>query len=736
MCCALLVRNSRPTKSHPHSLEVVHLPSARKFQEKFGSCVGTKYRIFFMKQFLYQRRDTSWLSFNHRVLQEAADPRVPLYERLKFLAIYSSNLDEFYRVRVSTLRRFKEMKKAERKALTDIKPQKELKEIKRLVHQQQTEFGKIFRSEILPALRKEQIYLLNSTTQFDKQQKAFAKSYFQEKVLPLINRQYLQVDGVVPFLKNRALYLLVKLDQSPKLGLVNIPSESLPRFLILPGPDEKLYVAFLDDIIRINLNRIFEEPIKAVHSVKVSRDAELYIDDEYGGDLLEKIKANLGGRDTGLPTRLLYDSNLSMELVNDLKNILQLKKNDLFPGGRYHNFSDFFSFPRPAQKPHLQNKDLPPLNHPKLEGASSLISCIQREDQVLHFPYQKYDYIIQLLQEAGHHPEVEKIKITLYRVAENSAIVKALIEAIRLGKQVTVFIEAKARFDEASNIYWGKELEEAGADVLYSYPNIKVHCKVLSIQFSSRSQLKSLCYLGTGNFNEKTATLYGDHALLTADKRLNRDVNQVFGLLERKIVMPDTQKMLLSPFSARAGFESLINQEITNAKSGKTASILLKMNSLEDLAMIKRLYQANNAGVDITLIVRGICCLVPGIKGQSERIKVYSLVDRFLEHARVYLFNNGGKELMYLASADWMTRNLDRRIELVFPIKRGPVFDQLRHIIDLQLRDNTKLRLITPDLDNPYVQKAEQAEPFNAQTAIYTYLSAALPNETKNESDS
>lgn len=689
-----------------------------------------------MKEFLYQRRDTSWLAFNHRVLQEAADCQVPLYERLKFLAIYSSNLDEFYRVRVSTLRRFKEIKKARRKDLTDIKPNQELKAIKRLVHQQQTAFGRIFRFEILPALRQENIYLLSSTTQFNETQKAFAKKYFQEQVLPLITRQYLQADGVTPFLKNRALYLIAPLAGTEKLGLVNIPSASLPRFIPLPASEGDYSIAFLDDILRLNLDRIFAEDVQAVYAIKVSRDAELYIDDEFDGDLLEKIKAQLGSRDTGLPTRLLYDSSMPMELIHQLKTILQLKKNDLFPGGRYHNFSDFFDFPLPAGKTHLREAALLAHPHPHLEQADSLLECIQEEDQVLHFPYQRYDYIPALLREAARHPDVTDIKITLYRVAKRSAVVEALLAAIQLGKKVTAFIEAKARFDEASNIYWGKELEDAGAQILYSYPNIKVHSKVLFIQFTPQSEQKNICYLGTGNFNEKTARLYGDHALLTADKKINRDVEQLFGLLERKILLPKTKKLLLSPFHARAGFEALIDREIANAKAGKPAYMILKMNSLEDEMMITRLYKANNAGVAITLIVRGICCLIPGVEGQSERIQVYSLVDRFLEHARVYIFANGGKECMYLASADWMTRNLDRRIEVVFPIKRGAIYDQLRHIVDLQLKDNTKLRRITAELDNPYVEKAEQAQACNAQTAIYTYLSPVLSKGTTDESDS
>lgn len=689
-----------------------------------------------MKPYLYHRRDTSWLAFNHRVLQEAADKSVPLYERLKFLAIYSSNLDEFYRVRVSTLRRFRELNKAERKALTDIKPKQELKVIKRIVHQQQSEFGRIFRTDILPALRKEQIYLFNSTTQFSTDQKAFVKNYFQEHGLALVTRQYLQVNGPVPFLKNRALYLVVHLAGTDKLGLVNIPTESLSRFIILPGTNGNFSIAFLDDILRINLDHLFEEKVTGAFAIKISRDAELYIDDEFDGDLLEKIKARLSNRDMGLATRLLYDSNMPMELINQLKTIFQLKKNDLFPGGRYHNFSDFFGFPQPANRDYLHDQKLPPLAHPQLEKAESLIRCIQSEDQILHFPYQRYDYVPQLIHEAALHPNVTDIKITLYRVAQRSAVIEALQVAVQQGKKVTAFIEAKARFDEASNIYWGKELEDAGAHVLYSYPNIKVHSKVLAIQFCRESEEKDICYLGTGNFNEKTARLYGDHALLTADEKMNRDVEQLFGLLERKLLLPKTRKLFLSPFNTRSEFYRLIDQEISNAQAGKPAYMILKMNSLEDQDMINKLYDASKVGVDITLIVRGICCLIPGIKGQSERIQVYSLVDRFLEHARVYIFANGGKERMYLASADWMTRNLDRRIEVVFPIRRGPIFDELKRLIEFQLQDNTKLRQITAALDNPYIEKAEQAERSNAQTAIYAYLSRVLTNGTTDESNS
>lgn len=490
-------------------------------------------------------------------------------------------------------------------------------------------------------------------------------------------------------------------------------------------------IAFLDDIIRLNAQHLFEFPINQIFAIKISRDAELYIDDEFDGDLLEKIKASLGQRDSGLPTRLLYDTEMPIELTKKLKAIFQLKKNDLFPGGRSHNFSDFFSFPNPLKRPEFQDPPLPPLPHPVLEQAPSLIECISDKDQVLHFPYQRYDYIPKLIREAADHPDVQAFKITLYRVANKSEVVNALLYALEQDKKVVTFIEAKARFDEASNIFWGKELEEKGAKVLYSYPEIKVHTKLLLIAFAAESPQQDIAYIGTGNFNEKTARLYGDHALLSTRKSLIKDVHQVFGVLERKILLPKTKKLIVSPFHTRDELNRLVDREIALAKAGKPAYMILKMNSLEDPAMVEKLYRASSAGVQITMLVRGICILVPGITGQSENIVVYSLVDRFLEHARVFIFGNGGKEEMYIASADWMTRNLDRRIEVVAPIQDPAIFNEIRDMIELQLKDNTKLRLITADLDNPYRERQADDPAVRAQSAIYAYLASKLEDVRK-----
>lgn len=678
---------------------------------------------------MYHKRDMSWLAFNHRVLQEAKDSRVPLYERIKFLAIYSSNLDEFFRVRVSALRQFQKIDKQERKSMLEVKPKKELRKIKKIVHQQQVEFGIIFRSQIIPALRERGIFLLNDHHLLSSTQKQFAREYFQEKVLPHLQFQHIDVELEVPFLKNRGLYFVLSLAQGGGLGLVNIPSEVLPRFVHLPSPDGQFQVTFLDEIMRANLEQLFPEGVQAAYSIKVSRDAELYIDDEYSGDLLEKIKASLAERSIGAPTRLLYDSAMSIELTQKLKAIFQLKKNDLFPGARYHNFSDFFTFPAPPDASDLYDAPMPPLPHPILETSPSIFQSVQQQDILLHFPYQKYDYIPRWINEAAEDPAVEEIKITLYRVAKNSSIAQALLRAQQNGKKITAFVEVKARFDEESNLHWGETLEDAGAQVIYSRPGIKVHSKILLItrregqlDSAQRPVLKHYTYLGTGNFNEKTATLYTDHALLTADERLSLEVADVFRMLEEQPLQGGFQHLMVSPVNSRRKFEACIEREIANAQAGRVAWMMIKMNSLEDQSMIDKLYLASQAGVQIQLIIRGICCLIPGVPGLSENIEVISIIDRFLEHARIYYFANGGQEELYLASADWMTRNLDRRVEVVFPVYSPILKQELIKIVHTQWADNIKARVINASLDNPYKNQAEEGAKVQAQKEIYQSL--------------
>lgn len=665
---------------------------------------------------VFKERDISWLSFNHRVLQEAKDPTVPLYERLKFLAIYSSNLDEFFRVRVSSMRSFKEMGKETRKQLED-KPKRILKKIKAIVEEQQNEFGRIFEQEILIELKEHNIHLIDES-KYSEAQASFAKSFFYDKVNKHLNPVFLNSDDDSLFLKNNTLHLIVAFEGEERIAVVNIPSDEVGRFIVLPGEDKAHFITFLDDIIRCNLKEKFaDEKISGIYSVKLSRDAELYLGDEFSGDLIEKLKANLDNRKTGLPTRFLYDQNTPETLLNRLKDLFDLSKYDLVPGARYHNFTDFFGFPDPSNTESLHDKKMPPLLHKGLENQSSLLEAIKQKDYILHFPYQSYSYVPKMIWEAAEDPNVEEIHITLYRVASKSEVTTALLHALSKGKKVNTFIEAKARFDESSNLYWGEQLQKAGASVRYSYPGIKVHTKLLLIRRREGAALKNYAYLGTGNFNEKTAKLYCDHALLTADTPLADEVIQVFDLLDKKIILPKTKHLIISPFTTRSGFEKLIAKEVNNAKQGKEAYMILKMNSLEDRGMIEKLYEASCAGVKIKLIIRGICCLVPGIKDLSENIEVISIIDRFLEHARIYIFGNDGKEKMYLASADWMTRNLDRRVEVVFPIYDSEVNKELRGVIDLQLADNVKSRIVNADQDNTYVKN--EGEKIRCQLAIY-----------------
>lgn len=669
----------------------------------------------------YLDRDESWLYFNHRVLQEAQDPSVPLYERIRFLAIYSSNLDEFFRVRVASLRSFRQLEKATRRELS-VRPRKVLRTIRKIVKRQQREFGRTFRRQILPELARHGIRLLDDETAYDAAQQAFARDYFQTHLRDRLHPVFIEEETGAPFLKNKGLYFIIRFEASPRLALLPIPSDELPRFQVLPGDGEAHWITFLDDLIRFNLDQLFAEPLAGVYAVKLSRDAELYIDDEFQGDLLEKIKRSLEERNVGLPTRFLYDSRMPQEVLDRLKSLFQLKKPDLIPGARYHNFNDFFSFPDPTGQAGLHYRPMPALPHPALEAGGALTATIAAGDRLLHFPYQRYDYVPRWIWEAAGDPAVRHIRITLYRVASDSEVVKALLQARRQGKEVTVFIEAKARFDESTNIYWGEQLEQAGARVLYSYPGIKVHSKLLLVTREEEGRRRNYAYIGTGNFNEKTARIYCDHALLTADARLADEVERVFHLLERQIIIPRCKHLLVSPFTLRERFEALIDREIAAAEAGQTAYMILKMNSLEDPAMVEKLYQAGQAGVRIQLIIRGICSLVPGLPGKSEQIEIISIVDRYLEHARLYLFANGGHEVLYLASADWMTRNLDQRVEVAAPVYDPAIFRELRDLLELQLQDNQKARRIVADQSNPYRRPAPGEAPLRAQYAAYNYL--------------
>lgn len=644
----------------------------------------------------YYNRDLSWLRFNHRVLQEAADKRNPIYERIKFLAIYSSNLDEFFEVRISDIRQIKQLDKKLRKKLIT-KPNKLLKEIKSEIDKQGDELGHIFRDQILPELSEHGIDII-SYHDFDNNQKKFALTYYKNYLQDLITIKtgfHTKLDGL--HLENEHLYLL-SLNQNKDLVCVNIPS-STQRFIVFPESNGKYSITFVDDIIKYFLLDQFQHDF---YSIKISRDAQLYLEDEYSGSLLEKIKSSLSKRETGQITRAIIEYKMPNSILDILKNALEINETDIVRGGNRHNLKDLFSLPNPTNKT-LSLKELKPKKNTEISKFDSIFKAISEQDRLLYFPYESFDDVIHLVEKAAIDKDVNTIKMTLYRVSKNSKIANALLKALQNNKEVVVFIETKARFDEANNIKWGKILEEHGAKVIYSFPNIKVHSKILYIERKEGNKVAKYGYIGTGNFNEKTATIYTDFGLMTARENLTKELAQVFDVLERKIIVPKVKKLLISPFNSRIKFSYLIEREIIHAKQGKHAYIILKMNSLQDEDLINLLYKANNAGVKIDIIVRGICCLIPGIKQQSEHIKVTSIVDRFLEHTRVFIFANDGDEKMFMGSADWMTRNIDHRIEVITPILDANCYSKMRKTIDLQLEDKVKSRIIDKNQSNAYV---------------------------------
>lgn len=657
----------------------------------------------------YYNRDLSWLRFNDRVLQEAADKRNPLYERIKFLAIFSSNLDEFFKVRVSDIRKIKQLDKPLRKRLIT-KPNKLLREIKKQVQLQQKEFGRIFFTEIILALQSEGISLL-SYKEFNEEQEAFSAKYYEEKIQ---SSQSLNFSKNKPFLENEELYLVSQVEDDALLW-VKI-NEDLPRFIILPSADNKHCITFIDDILKHNLNTVYKQ---VFYSIKISRDAELYIDNEYSGNLLDKIKKALPNRVNGQVTRALIDELAPEKLLLKLNEVLDINETDVIKGGTYHNFKDLFGFPNPTTK-NFSFVDFPPLLNKEFDGYPNMFEAIKTKDRLLCFPYQSYQPVVALLDEAAIDVNVQKIKITLYRISKDSLVVKSLLKAAENGKEVFVFIETKARFDEENNIKWGKILEENGANVVYSYPGIKVHSKVLYIERIEENTSHIYGYISTGNFNEKTSEIYTDFGLMTVNPKITGELCQVFQVLEREIIIPKSEQLLVSPFTTRSKFRELIDTEIENALVGKEAYITLKLNSLQDKKMIKLLYKASNAGVKVRLLIRGICCLVPGVKGQSENIYVTSIVDRFLEHGRVYIFGNNGKEKMYLGSADWMTRNLNHRIEVITPILDRDIHLRLKELLDFQLNDTIKSRVIDSNQNNNYVAENTLGE--SSQHIIYKNL--------------
>lgn len=672
----------------------------------------------------YIHRDISWLSFNYRVLQEAKDPTVPLLERLKFLAIYSSNLDEFFRVRIAGIRNLVRVGK-KTKAQLEFDPKSILTQLLKIVNKQQSEFGKIFENQIVPELADYNINLLRRMD-LSNEQSEFLLDYFEENLLPFVQPVLLAPKKIKPFLNNAALYLTLQMKEALKdnnskdrFAVLKIPSDHLPRFVDLPSSEGKHDLIMIDDVIRFAAGFVFPgyEIIDAF-SIKLTRDAELYIEDEFSGDLVQKIKKSLIKRNVGPPSRLVYDRSMPAKLLSILCETFDLEELDLLPEGRYHNNFDFFSFPDFGYD-HLKNNPLPPIAYKALENSNDIFKSIKKRDHMIHVPYHSYDSVVKLFQTAAADPDVTHIKVVQYRVARKSQIMNALMDAVKAGKQVSVFVEVKARFDEEANLRWGEKLEKAGVSVRYSFPGLKVHSKIALIARRENDQIQLYSYLSTGNFHEGTAKVYSDFGLFTADTRLTKEVGRVFSFLETvKVPKQKFQHLLVGQFNLRIKLVEKIDREIQHAKKGKPAEIILKLNSLQDRKMIIKLYEASQAGVKIKLIIRGICSLIPGVKGVSENIEAVSIVDRFLEHSRIFIFHNNGKEDIYLSSADWMVRNLSHRIETTFPIYDPNLRKEILDFVKLQLEDNVKARIIDAKQQNNYVVN-NQAIPVRAQLETY-----------------
>ena len=668
-----------------------------------------------------RHRDLNWLKFNGRVLQEAKDPNNPLYEKIKFLAIFSINLDEYFQVRVSQLRQLKRIDKSIRKQLA-LKPNKQVKEILAEVKDQQQEFGRIFYEIIVPELAENNIFLLDKKD-LESSKSSTTANFFKEAA-PYISPILIKNDRKEElFLENGILYLLLTFKDDDALGIVNLPVEQCGRFVEYKSSAGTHEIAFIDDIVKSKAPALFPDyEVEAAYDIKISRDAELYIDDELEGFLAEKIYESLQQRDQGQPTRLLYDSQMPKDIQKRLRKLLGLGKIDMMPGAEYHNFSDFLEFPDPTDNSDLHVEPLEPVPHKTLENSSDYFEKIKEKDQSVHFPYISFDYVERFLHQAATDKHVTNIKISIYRIAAESGLTKSLLRALENNKKVTVFIEAKARFDEKNNIDWGRKFEDVGAKVIYSYPRIKVHSKILLVKRQESNKIQRYAYIGTGNFNSKTSKPYCDHAIFTAHEKITKELNRLFSVLERELIIPRAKRLLISPFSTRKKFSDMIKREINNARQGKKAAVTAKMNSLEDPEMIELLYEASNAGVKIQLLVRGFCCLVPEVEGMSENIYVTSIVDRFLEHGRIYLFYNDGDEELFFGSADIMIRNLDRRIEVIAPIYDPDIFKEFKDILEIQLKDNVKARIQDASESNEYVQRKPNEKPVRSQIEIYKYL--------------
>ncbi len=681
-------------------------------------------------------RDISWLSFNNRVLQEAKDSSVHLYNRLRFLGIFSNNLDEFFRVRVGTLNKMLKIDNNEKIHIEE-HPEKILKQIQELVLNQQITFDETF-AEIIKQLELNHNIYFKNEKQLNKIQKTFVQAYFEDKVRTQIVPLMIESMPQAPFLRDRSIYLACVLGntQNPMLqryALIQIPEKEIPRFVIIPAAKKgEINLILLEDIIRYNLKFLFA-PFGfnrfSSHIVKLTRDAELELDNDLNNNVIADLEKGLKNRNKGKATRFVYDRQIDLQLLDYLtKRLNLLKKDNLIAGSRIHNFKDFMDFPKSVFKDIIERPKS--FVHPSLVQPCRIMEIIERKDIMLHFPYHSFDSVIDLLREAAIDPFVQSIKITVYRLARQSKVINALLNAVRNGKSVTVVIELRARFDEEANLYWKSVLEEEGVKVFLGIPDMKVHAKLCVIKKREFNKTIHYGFISTGNFNESTAQVYGDHLLLTTNKAIMSDVNRIFDCLDKQNprieLLKNCKTLVTSPQNMRKYFLNLIAKEIKFSKKKHDSKIQLKLNSLVDEELITQLYLAAKSGVNIELIIRGICCALTEQKAFKKPIKAISVIDEYLEHARIFIFNNNNEPIVYISSADWMVRNLDHRVEVACPINDPSIKEELMTIFSLQSQENVKGRILDNEQLNLYVEKAEDTPVMRSQIEIYHYLRSKI----------
>ena len=690
------------------------------------------------KEFPYLERDISWMYFNERILQEATREHVPLLERMSFLGIYSNNLDEFFRVRMASQSRIAEC--TDRSAARESEHAKKvIKQINKLNAQYAKAYSKAV-DEVTEALRRENIFLVTDT-ELTPEQQDFIHDYYHSKLSGLIVPVWFSAIKMLDYENDEDIYLAVKVTRhEPKTvsdyAFLELPVAQCGRFVRLPDHEGKSYLMYLDDAVRHCLPFIFEGlgyTGYEAYTFKFTRDAEMEIDNDLRTGMLQKISKGVKSRKRGEPLRVLYDARMPKDLLKRVLRKLDLDSLDtVLAGGRYQNHKDFMKFPD-CGRGDLRYPAWPPILKRELDGPESLIRRIQEKDRFLHVPYHSFDSFIRLLQEAAVSKEVDSIKMTLYRLAKESKVVKALIGAARNGKKVTVVIELLARFDEASNINWSKRMQEAGIKVIFGVEGLKVHSKLVHIGMKRGTDVACI---STGNFHEGNARTYTDCMLMTASRRLVKDVDSVFSFIERPYSPIRFKELLVSPNEMKNKFVTLINNEIKNKKSGKPAYIKIKINHITDPVMVEKLYEASRAGVDIDLLVRGNCSLVTGIPDVSDHIRIHGIIDRYLEHSRIFVFAAGGEERVFIGSADWMTRNLDHRVEVVTPIYDPAIKEEMKRIVDYGFRDTLQARIVDGEGKNLFCEAPEGEPPFRSQEALYEYYrEVEQSNEEKGNDD-